>query len=455
MQKNLGALQRLEAAVVTYLAEHESRKHMYSEYPKIDIDGTFALWDRYLAFLDTHKSEEENARNAWEEKYNQPSQPIVYFYGDLISQMDHQFNPFWKGLKKTLAEHFDWGYRTKSAISDILWTDFKDADLSRFFFHDINHLHADLLGQFLSVSEPMFLFNVDRMANHRDEVKDFLEKFNDDPEFFFAHMAEPYKMLHFIAASEQGKASINEPFSPSRLAWQTAYTLQNRYCEARCHLSKKASPAGINEIIVDAEDFTAKGNSGVVFFNVYNLAKNSYKKFIDNPNKSMKIYIQIYEAPHDTYVVTVGDSGSPIDLNVMKDKTRRKILKDGVDGVAWLSEAVRNKFLGWQSSDFKVADLSVGDLSELAFMARMSGSDNNDTFSSGMGLFGINYLLSQSAGRILYGEDFTTGGPVFTCVLPKEFPTNPIEKKVFGLYSWLNERTLYAHNHFKPSPLHA
>lgn len=147
---------------------------------------------------------------------------------------------------------------------------------------------------------------------------------------------------------------------------------------------------------------------------------------------SGKIFIQAYEAPFASYVITVGDTGSPIDLDVMKEKIRELVVKEGINTIKFSTHRIRRKIANWEHSEYRVGDLTITDITDIAFMSRMSGFDNSDNFSSGMGLYGIRYLVERLGGRILYGEDFKTGGPLFTLILPKDLPANRMQKVIYS-----------------------
>ncbi|PIN76972.1 hypothetical protein COV17_00100 [Candidatus Woesearchaeota archaeon CG10_big_fil_rev_8_21_14_0_10_36_11] len=80
---------------------------------------------------------------------------------------------------------------------------------------------------------------------------------------------------------------------------------------------------------------------------------------------------------------------------------------------------------------------------ELPFVGMYGGFDNDDQYSSGMGLWGVQYLLHEMGGKILYGEDFKTGGPLFTCILPKKLPAGKVGKTISNLATRLNAAPFY------------
>jgi hypothetical protein len=295
------------------------------------------------------------------------------------------------------------------------------------------------------ISEPYLFANVHIIRHHGDEFRAFLNRYNNDPELLFGAYVEPFKMLSHIVTNQLGHRPISEIFQPSRLALQTALTLQGRNINANYSITDRISDTNDNQIVLDTEPFAVNGNSGLVFSIIYNLAKNSHKKLGEKAHNSHKIYIQAYKAPYSCYVITVGDSGEPIDLNTMKEKIRAEILKKGIDKVIFPNERLKKKFNNWRISEYRVGEITMRDITDVAFMAHMSGFDNKDEFSSGMGLYGIRYFIESMGGRILYGEDFKTGSPVFTCILPSTLPVNRMEKTIYSVASACNQRSFMKH----------
>lgn len=447
MGKNIEGLTQLKGTLEDFLEGYQERRRTFREFPKVDIDGIFSIWDNYLAFLDKNKEAEEKERERVTKDLREKgiigkdeTLGLVELTGGFDDVLHKIAKPFSDDhYSKLLQVYPD---IREGKVHRAVEVAFKDRDLSAFFFHDINHIFADLNQQFWTIFSPKADYGVNRMRNCREEVRRFLERYNSNPESLYGAYLEPYKMLHFIITTELGEKPMSEQFQPAKLAMQIALILQNRYVQAEYSLVERLTDSKTNEIAVDAEEFTLNGNSGVVFSIIYNLAKNAYKKLGGKANNSQKIFMQVYEALPSSYVVTVGDSGKPIDLNVMKDKVRQLVLEKGIDNVSFPTNGSKKRYQRWQNSEYKVGDLTVKDITDVAFMARMSGFDNADKFSSGMGLYGVRYFLNNVGGKILYGENFENGGPLFTCVIPKKFPSNGIERHINSMLSKIPEMQL-------------
>jgi hypothetical protein len=434
MARNIEGLHQLKRTIEDYLEGCKERKHIFNDLPKVDIGSTFSSWDDYIRFLDGNKEAEAKERERLTKDLREKgivkqdqALHLVQITGGFDKLIEKQGAPLIGGIRSKLIELYQLKYQDNIVrlIDDTL-----DVNLGTFFVHDINHIWSDLTYQFFTIVNPKHDSSISRMRNNRSEVKRFLEQYNADPGSMYGAFLEPYKMLHFIVTSELGEKPITEKFQPAKLARQTALILQNRFVQAEYSLVDKLTDSKTNEIAVDAEDFTFNGNSGVVFSIIYNLAKNAYKKLGAEANNSQKIFIQVYEAPLSSYVITVGDNGKPIDLDTMKEKIRNLILEKGIDNVPFPNHSSKARYQRWQDSEYQVGNLRLKDITDVAFMARMSGFDNPDSFSSGMGLYGTKYLLENVGGRTLYGENFKNGGPLFTCIIPKNLPSNPVERYV-------------------------
>ena len=90
---------------------------------------------------------------------------------------------------------------------------------------------------------------------------------------------------------------------------------------------------------------SASFSTGLVFSIIYNLAKNAYKKLMQEPDTGNKIYVQLYEAPLGCYVISVADSGSALDVDAMKEKIREHVQEYGINNTSFPSLALKRKVL--------------------------------------------------------------------------------------------------------------
>src|SRR3989338_8002226 len=62
MGKNIEGLTQLKGTLEDFLEGYQERRRTFREFPKVDIEGIFSIWDNYLAFLDKNKEAEEKER---------------------------------------------------------------------------------------------------------------------------------------------------------------------------------------------------------------------------------------------------------------------------------------------------------------------------------------------------------------------------------------------------------
>ncbi len=414
MTPEKSSLESLIDALDTYFTEYEARRQMYTGCPKFPIEKIFEVWNQLFAAFDV-----EQPQNA------------LSFLKENRLKLRSAVGDFLYGYLHFNRELFDEQYSTKADIATLADAAFHNSQLNDFFGHDIGHLQYDLKSMFWIPSGDHGDISFNTMRQFSGEIQNFLEQFNETPDFFLSPTLEPYKMLHFMATHALGRKPLKELFSPPRLAWQIAHILQYRDAGSQWGVVSHGisdAPTQRNELILDCEDFLVSGNSGVVFSIIYNLAKNAYKKLSGSPHQGHKIYLQLYEAPPGCYVITVADNGKPIDITKMKEMIRREISERGIENMDFLTHETKKRFRDWEKSPYRVGELSAKNLTEIAFMSRMSGFETPHLLSSGMGLYGVQALIENMGGRILYGEEFSTGSPIFTCILPKQFADNSVQK---------------------------
>ena len=274
MATNLAKLLELRTELDGFLSGYEQRKHLFDQVPKYDIDLVFSLWDEYLAFLDENADAEKAERVRRAEKRVKEGQeyeetPAVHLDGGFPEKIREPIKHIYKAMNDTLNLVFP-----STNIPELAENALGDPKLWKFFVHDINHLDSDLNRQQWTVSQVYFDESVARMRHRREEMRWFLELFNNNSEFMYGAKIEPYKMLDFIVADELGERQKMAFFKPADLALKTALTLQNRHPQFEFALVNELTDSLQNEIAVDAEPVAMYGNSGLAFSILYNLAKN-------------------------------------------------------------------------------------------------------------------------------------------------------------------------------------
>ncbi len=442
-RQNKLAFQNLKVTIDTYISDYEKRRYLYNEFPKVDIPLVFSLWDEFLTKFDAEKAIKGDDVYWKDKETKQPhilqGESIDTFNEVMGKSIGEKFH-----VNLNLAQNKIRNWDSFFKLQEGIETAFGNGELYGFFIHDIEHLSCDMSRQFWDIFYPRSIESETRMRYERPSIQQFLEDYNKNPENYFGNFMESVKMVQFLVNNKLGEPIPQTNFKPAELAKRVAMILKNRHHQQDWGITQgNISNSKRNEIVLDCEDFELLGNSGVIFSSIYNLAKNSYKKVEGEKNQSYKLFIQIYQAPFSNYVITIGDTGKPIDLNIMKDLIRNEINDKGIDNIHFSSSKMKNRYSNWKKSDYKVTQLNVEDITNIAFMARMTGFDNNDDFSSGMGLYGVKHLVDDLGGKILYGESFENGGPIFTLVIPKKIPTNKAEKYTNSFATSINQTRLY------------
>jgi hypothetical protein len=269
-----------------------------------------------------------------------------------------------------------------------------------------------------------------------------LRNYNENPEDLFNAPILSYKMIHYLVTSNLDMPSFSEYFSVDEICRKSAQIVASRGFSKGFVLTEEYSSRHKNQIVLDCEPINAKGNPGCLFSIIYNLLKNSFKKTVNDSNETNTLFIQSYEGSYSTYIISVGDNMDPINLNLMKDKVRKKILSEGFNSIDF-SKKILKKIYQWQESPYKVGNFYHGEITNFCYLARLSGSEMPlNSLNSGLGLYGLSNLLKNN-GRILYGEDFNTGGPIFSVILPKNPSTNPFNGFLNNARTYFAQRRLY------------
>jgi hypothetical protein len=303
-----------------------------------------------------------------------------------------------------------------------------DTSMRKFLTHDFAHLSQDGLYLFWLLDGSAYDDSIKAMTKYRDDVLDAFRFYQANQKEFMRLTTYPLHLLSYVAESELGVPKHTQTVKLGDMATLVGRVLQYRTPQLLMRFGSQVSSDVRNELVVSGENVEVDMNIGIPFSLLYNLAKNSYKKTTGlTPESGYKIEIATYQLPNDLVGISVSDSGKPVDIMLMKDKIREHVLERGASSIP--STSLERKMQNWQKSPYAVGELQTQDLVDVAFMAHMSGFNAPDTINSGMGLYGAKYLVEDLGGRILYGEDFQTGGPIFTCILPRQAPMQVGEKK--------------------------
>lgn len=351
-----------------------------------------------------------------------------------------------------LVRHFDCPFE----MSELMMRHF-GAKMAAFFEHDKAHLSASLFMVRDAFS------TVTQFGKLTDEVV-------VDPEFYPRRLREinavtdriarmyghPWRLIKFLAEGKLGIQPIYEPVSLQRHFRDVAEVLSLRFGADVCYVSNPATPLK-KSISITGEDITILADNGLIWSVVYNNLKNAQKKFLEDEEmhftsqgyghrlsmpdglraEAFVKYLQSIGGErvskvscynlNDGYVAIVfSDSGSPIDLNKMVSGIRN-LMRDGSKGdLDWVNAGMGQRFNAWAANDYCFNRLTIEDVTNAAFMARVGGSETN-SISSGMGLYGTRQIIESLGGAILYTTTFKDENPVFVYILPRKPVQNRAE----------------------------
>ena len=309
-------------------------------------------------------------------------------------------------------------------------------EVANFVGHDSAHLAVDYM-DVLRYLEMGLLVSVRRVVGS-EFVPHFFRVLEQEPEKLYGLASMPLKMLRFLTQKELGEGIETERVNLKALTDRLGLAVAGRYFRVGFDVTERPSNPKGNYILNECEDFEVQHNIGCMSSIIYNFVKNALKKMVPEDklveegfkDNKLRVQIQSYKTPHGSFVISVYDNGSPIDLNRMKFAMRRKIQEEGLENIEFPNRRTEKVFRGWKDNPYALRKLTHQDITDLAFLARLSGADNDDFMSSGMGLYGVKYIVEEMGGQILYGEHYEHGGPIFTVILPRTLPDSYLASSV-------------------------
>jgi hypothetical protein len=444
---NNNDLVNLLRTIESNLREYESsfRVEHFSSYPKIDIPFLSDLLDEVFTAFDEVEPEQlkdiiifwlnKNIDNPYKEK-SFLNIPTSYGLGKKLKSIEDYINPILEETKRknnSLLQFLEKGIDLEI---------FEDDALNCFFMHDISHLTNDYIHFLLNLTDKK-ITSLQNIKDKKEHIIKILKDYNDNPEDLFNAPVLSYKMLHYLATSRLNMPPLSESFSIDEICLKAAQIVGFRGFSKGFLLTEEYSKDHQNQIVVDCEPIESKGNPGCLFSLVYNLLKNSFKKTNESNLDNKHLFIHAYEGPNSTYIISVGDNMDPIDLNMMKKRIREKILREGLENLD-LSKKISHKFSEWQNSPYKIAIFRHSEITDLTYLARLSGSElSSYSINSGLGLYGLSNIIKEMNGRILYGESFKTGGPIFSIILSKDLSTDRFSKLLDSTRTYMTQQRLY------------
>lgn len=341
---------------------------------------------------------------------------------------------------------------------DLLIRKYFGINMYKFMIHDQAHLSDSLYkirDAFPAVGES---------GNLRPEMvvdSEFyprkLEDINTTAQKIALMYAHPWRLVKFLARKELSVQPEYEQVSLKDMFKDVAEVLSMRF---HAEIGNVPNPATSlrRSIAILGEDLSIVADRGLIWSIVYNNLKNSQKKFDEEGdryflehvhnhrvNLSPKLEEETYRqylrsldrertstvAGHtlnqDYIVLIFSDTGSPVDLNKMVHQIRGLMQRGKVRDSDWVNPGMGQRYTAWSENDFRFNRLTMEDITNTAFMARVGGSEIRNSISSGMGLYGTRQIIESLGGAILYTTTFKDENPRFVYILPKRPAQNRTE----------------------------
>lgn len=203
-----------------------------------------------------------------------------------------------------------------------------------------------------------------------------------------------------------------------------------------------------NELVIDGNGIALRTVPGMLWSVFYNLIKNACKELSSEKEykydqkeetlPNLPIYRRSKGLPpldkkcvhvraekldqEGVILIHIADSGDGLSVDEIM-KSIRGLIKEDLLQESGLNRSAERILSKWDANPFAVRRFKLGQVYDLAGVARASGFSTRERLgglSSGMGLWGINFLMKNMGGRILYSNSLD-GGAMFTIVIPEDY----------------------------------
>ncbi|GEM_PF-6390743 len=333
---------------------------------------------------------------------------------------------------------------------DLLVRKYFGINMYRFMIHDQAHLSDSLYD--IRDALPV----VSTIGNLRPEMivnPEFypqrLKEINATTSRIALMYAHPWRLVKFLARKELSVQPEYESVSLKDMFEDVAEVLSMRFGAEICSIPNPATPLK-RSIAILGDDLSILADRGLLWSVVYNNLKNSQKKFDEEgekyfqehsgtnrnnlpPQLRIKMFAKYlqsldhertstaacYVLNEDYVTLIFSDTGSPVDLNKMVHQIRGLMLDGNISDSDWVNPGMGQRYTAWSANDFRFNRLTMEDITNTAFMARVGGSEIRNSISSGMGLYGTRQIIESLGGAILYTTTFKDENPMFVYILPK------------------------------------
>ncbi|MBL4694010.1 hypothetical protein JKY72_01445 [Candidatus Gracilibacteria bacterium] len=276
------------------------------------------------------------------------------------------------------------------------------------------------------------------LPSHPDDVEALRAAFDITPQLA-KQIEYPYGFLKTYAEMQLGSEPEEiEIINLKELVGATAHTVQLRYmADDYVITTPETLRPDRNQIILDLEEAKITSNTPMMWSIFHNLVGNAakelscsasgdaYRKRVNGEGlkKTNSIKIKVEQlAEQDVTLIHVSDTGQGLSADEIMNSVKIMLKKNMIDE-SGLKVSVRQALRGWKNNHYAIRSLRMGDVYDLAGLSRVSGFSTRErtgSDSSGLGLWGVNFLAKQMGGGIIPTNTLDQGA-LFTVVIPNNY----------------------------------
>lgn len=334
------------------------------------------------------------------------------------------------------------------------------AYLSQFIGHDRQYGGPKVIPEFLAQAQRAAdrpgqaeISEITLTPEHFTKLEQAIQEFAP----ILAFSAFPFECLQSVLKEKMGQKSEKKEVNlPNDIIKPMLKVLEMRFSELDLTMlinpSKEELEKPGNKIILNVQEKEIDKlmlDPGLFISTIYNLVKNAGKA-LEEKNaavlekcspflahyqperegareaKEINANIQVdIKQQNDNLDIIVSDTGYGINVD--------KLLKSIADKILSLDPAAMNQdlfvkeltdvigehsaqlLLGWPEEPFNIRQIHLGDVFDLALLARVGGFEQPE--SSGLGLWGVRYITQKLKGKII-GTNACGSGAVFKVSIP-------------------------------------
>ena len=317
--------------------------------------------------------------------------------------------------------------------------------IDRFISHDIRHIGETELYE--HAKQLACILDIDYNTLLPDEWQIFYQEKLERIENIFEQLFKRFIASRTIAQLALGEEVTDiEEVDITSMVDVLIHSLQVRFVFDDFALSTPENrQLDRNEMVADIEEgLSLKTNPGMFFQLLFCLEKNAGKEMSveegiksddcisplegrsclgELPKTPNKLHVKVHSIKdRNVTVVHVMDSGDGLRADEILDSIK-ELLNEGLIEESDLKGSVRKVLTKWKDNPFAVRTLKLGDVYDMAALARVSGfltRMRGAGESSGMGLWGLQFLMKTMGAQAIY-TNTVDAGALFTLIIPNDY----------------------------------